>query len=506
MVLIIIINGFNTFIIQKNDYKQQVESNLKNISSFLSNMLEVEGKRFLYMQDFLLKHIPEFKIPISFNGDYHPELEKFDRNFVDEYPGQVFDVDVSFDDLSYEMKFLYTEYMFRKWLNFFEKAKEKFDIKYAYYLVPSEEKLHMYWLLDFHRGISKYHGKDFINICADVYEPRDEHKKMWEAWETGLSPKGYDIYDNNYGKTYAYYTPLFIGERKCGVIGVEIETDRIKSDIFYTVSRQVLYMSIVVIICHLIILYIIYKHSLLKIKFLNDSINLYTTNKDVNIARTIDEHNTSKDEISSLAKSFSSLIYEIHNYTNYIQEILSELYKTKNALDAEHERSILLDELSKKDALTGVRNKTAYDFSAKQLEKQIAAGKAKFALAVIDLNSLKYINDTYGHECGNFLIKKLCTLLCSIFSHSPVYRIGGDEFTIILENSDLNHLNALLAQFLNEMAKMSADEKLKPWERVSAAIGIAYYDPSIGNDNIESIFKRADAEMYIMKKRMKNAA
>lgn len=265
-------------------------------------------------------------------------------------------------------------------------------------------------------------------------------------------------------------------------------------------------MSIVIIICHIIILYIIYKYSLLKITRLNDSINLYATNKDINIARVIDENNTSKDEISSLAKSFSSLIYEIHNYTNYIQEIFSELYKTKNALDAEHERSIILEELSKKDALTGVKNKTAYDYSIKNLEKQIDEGNAKFAIAIIDLNSLKHINDTYGHECGNFLIKKLCTLLCTIFSHSTVYRICGDEFIIILENSGFDNINLLLTQFIDEMHKMSVDKKLKPWERVSAAIGIAYYDQSIGNDNIESIFKRADDEMYTMKKRMKNAA
>ena len=94
-------------------------------------------------------------------------------------------------------------------------------------------------------------------------------------------------------------------------------------------------------------------------------------------------------------------------------------------------------------------------------------------------------------------------MVCTIFSHSPVYRIGGDEFIIILENSDFDNINSLVNQFIDEMHKMSADKKLKPWERVSAAIGIAYYDPSIGNDNIDSIFKKADAEMYTMKKRMK---
>ena len=503
MAAIILINGLNIYFVQKNDYKQQVESKLKYIAAFLSNIVEIEGKRFLYMQDFLLEHISEYRIPANFDGDYRTELEKFDRKFVETYPGKVFDIDISFDDLSYEMKFLYTEFMFRKWLNIFEKAKEKFDIKYAYYLVPSEEYLHMYWLLDFHRGVSKYHGPDFINICADVYEPIDEHKKMWEAWKKGISPQGYDIYDNKYGKTYAYYTPLFIGNRKCGVIGVEIEIDKIKSDILYTSLRQILYMSIIIIICHLLIMYIIYRNSLLKIKYLHKAINLYAVNKNVNIANKIDNNINGNDEISSLAKSFSSLIYEIYNYTNYTKKLLTELYKTRYELGVEHRRAKVLDELYKKDALTGINNKTAYNFAIEKLEKKICEENVMFAIAVIDLNSLKFINDTYGHEKGNFIIKKLCKILCTIFSHSPVYRIGGDEFAIIIENTDLDDIETILIRFVDEMNNMSCDNNLEPWEKVSAAIGIAYYDPSV-DKNIESVFKRADDEMYRMKKRMKS--
>ena len=75
------------------------------------------------------------------------------------------------------MKLLFTEYMFRKWLTIFEKAKEKFEIKYAYYLVPAKEPLSMYWLIVFQRSLSRHHGVEFIKICADVFEPAEAHKK-----------------------------------------------------------------------------------------------------------------------------------------------------------------------------------------------------------------------------------------------------------------------------------------------------------------------------------------
>jgi diguanylate cyclase (GGDEF)-like protein len=152
--------------------------------------------------------------------------------------------------------------------------------------------------------------------------------------------------------------------------------------------------------------------------------------------------------------------------------------------------------------LTGIRNKTAYDNETKRLQAMIELGEKKIGIAVIDLNYLKKINDLYGHENGNMAIQKLCVLICSIFAHSPVFRIGGDEFTVILRGVDYDQYDFLKQQFNAEMEKMDAEEVLEPWERVSAAIGAAFYDESLDND-VSSLFRRADHEMYEQKKKMK---
>ena len=87
-----------------------------------------------------------------------------------------------------------------------------------------------------------------------------------------------------------------------------------------------------------------------------------------------------------------------------------------------------------------------------------------------------------------------------IFAHSPVFRIGGDEFVVILENSDFDNADSLLNSLKSALSESQKAEN--EWERVSAAAGIAVYDPAI-DEGVESVFKRADMTMYENKKKMK---
>ena len=125
-----------------------------------------------------------------------------------------------------------------------------------------------------------------------------------------------------------------------------------------------------------------------------------------------------------------------------------------------------------------------------------------FGIAMIDLNFLKKINDTYGHEKGDLAIKNLSSLICNIFQHSPVFRIGGDEFVVILKDHDLEVIDSLLQQFNQKLESLKYDDNLELWEKVSAAIGTAIYDTSI-DESIENVFKRADKKMYDRKVEMK---
>ena len=122
-------------------------------------------------------------------------------------------------------------------------------------------------------------------------------------------------------------------------------------------------------------------------------------------------------------------------------------------------------------------------------------------IRIVDLNYLKAINDTYGHDKGNEAIRNICRMVCATFAHSPVFRIGGDEFAIILKGRDLENIDFLIEKFNSDLKALAENKELSPWEAVSAAIGYAIYDSSKDAGAV-NVFKRADNNMYENKKSM----
>ena len=150
------------------------------------------------------------------------------------------------------------------------------------------------------------------------------------------------------------------------------------------------------------------------------------------------------------------------------------------------------------DPLTGVKNKHAYLEAEQLVDQHIADGSiTEFGVAVFDLNGLKIINDTKGHEAGDRYIKSACSLICAQFKHSPVYRIGGDEFVAFLEGEDYLNREILLLDFNH---RIDENQKLG---RVVVSSGFDIFNPDI-NDTFIKVFERADKKMYERKSKLKS--
>lgn len=154
-------------------------------------------------------------------------------------------------------------------------------------------------------------------------------------------------------------------------------------------------------------------------------------------------------------------------------------------------------DLANRDGLTSVRNKHAYTNYENEMNEKIAENiNPDFAVAIFDINGLKDINDELGHIAGDEYIKSACEMICGIFKHSPVFRIGGDEFAVLLTGSDYNERYTLMNDIENSV-RNNHEHHL-----VTIAGGMSEFNPA-HDTVVQDAFARADSIMYENKKHFK---
>ncbi|MBQ7506015.1 MAG: diguanylate cyclase [Lachnospiraceae bacterium] len=147
------------------------------------------------------------------------------------------------------------------------------------------------------------------------------------------------------------------------------------------------------------------------------------------------------------------------------------------------------------DAMTGVKNKHAYLDEEQRLDLMIAEHhNPDFAIVILDVNDLKKVNDTLGHKAGDQYICDASRLICETFKRSPVYRVGGDEFAVVVLGEDYKSLEDHLGRISDhnrEAGKIGG---------LVVACGASKYK----NDACTAdVFERADTAMYEDKRRLK---
>ena len=191
-------------------------------------------------------------------------------------------------------------------------------------------------------------------------------------------------------------------------------------------------------------------------------------------------------------------VWKTTDETHYIigiENIDDEVKREKQHLKALNTEK----ELARRDELTGVKNKTAYKELEKSIQTNIDGGRKyqPFALVVCDANNLKQINDSKGHVAGDEYIKESAMFLCEIFDHSPVFRMGGDEFVVFLRDKDYSNR----AELMNRL-RSQVSENQRSGEVPVLASGMSEYVPET-DSVVSEIFNRADREMYENKQELK---
>lgn len=166
-------------------------------------------------------------------------------------------------------------------------------------------------------------------------------------------------------------------------------------------------------------------------------------------------------------------------------------------LESEMENSRLFKSMANTDSLTGVRNKHAFSEYESKLNDMIRAGELKDRIAVLvcDINGLKLVNDTKGHAAGDKLIKDACDLICNHFTHGAVFRIGGDEFAVILHERGYDKMDENLAAINREV-----EENI---EKGKVVVAVGHSVLTEEDEQIHDVFERADSLMYKRKQELK---
>ena len=177
-----------------------------------------------------------------------------------------------------------------------------------------------------------------------------------------------------------------------------------------------------------------------------------------------------------------------------------ELLARVNALLHRHKKN---DQKLCIDPLTGISNAYMYEKSIKRLLDIAKNQNIPFSLIIIDLDHFKSINDTYGHQIGDLVLKHTANLLKSSFRAEDILiRYGGDEFVLLLPETNQKEAANIVKRFKKEL---STQMMMMPEctgindLRFSMSIGMAAYTPTIRNG--AGLFEIADRDMYKDKKR-----
>ncbi|MED4454488.1 putative bifunctional diguanylate cyclase/phosphodiesterase [Metabacillus fastidiosus] len=198
------------------------------------------------------------------------------------------------------------------------------------------------------------------------------------------------------------------------------------------------------------------------------------------------------------APIFTYLIKRMDDYSNQLEEQLIKNSEITKQLKIKNEQ---LNHQAYYDYLTGLPNRFMLFENLNRFIANMDSQKKQMAIMFIDLDRFKTINDTLGHISGDYLIQQVAKRLRkSIPEEDFVYRHGGDEFIILLEETDKEQYTKIASSILDLFSSPFSVNNERLF--TTASIGISIY-PFHGED-AETLIKNADTAMYEAKERGKN--
>lgn len=200
------------------------------------------------------------------------------------------------------------------------------------------------------------------------------------------------------------------------------------------------------------------------------------------------------DEFRSSRQAPVPLSEELKQLVARVQSIESESQKTKAALEEQRHKAT-------HDALTGLPNREAYNERAFHEVERFKRYGHPLSMAVCDIDFFKKINDTYGHQAGDKVLKLIAKLISTRLRNVDfAARFGGEEFVILMPETEPEQAKSVLEKIRKVIGKTPFRFKDSPVQ-ITISFGIAGFG---AKDSVESAFERADKALYTAKKEGRN--
>ena len=192
-------------------------------------------------------------------------------------------------------------------------------------------------------------------------------------------------------------------------------------------------------------------------------------------------------------------IFEIDKVNNNFNTLVNELDYRTNKLIEEETKRVYQEKLANTDSLTGSFNRRYLNEFSIEYLRIIKRENKNLSLLMVDIDDFKNINDTFGHETGDKVIKQLVSIIKDVVRENDlIVRFGGDEFLILLPNTNLINARLVGQKIADHIDKYNKDKEFN----FTISMGVSMFNKQ--DNSIEDMISRADNALYEAKKIGKN--
>lgn len=225
---------------------------------------------------------------------------------------------------------------------------------------------------------------------------------------------------------------------------------------------------------------------------------LNSKNKD--LAENVSSLRNSRDK-NEILRLLATVVTQAGGIQNTVEASHKDLMETRQALNVLQEEMAETRQLLNEDALTGTLNRRGLDQTLVREIARAQRGDGTLSLGMLDLDFFKKVNDQFGHEAGDQMLVHFSSLIKSIMRKSDaLVRYGGEEFTLILPDTDARGAHFVLGRLQQLMSKTPLNYEGRQINTTFSG-GIATLRD---DENGHSLLRRADEALYAAKNNGRN--